>query len=169
VRFRARDAAPDVDTSASVMLYVNSGGYAVVYNPDTATWATCSNNVAGDAVTPITSDAYARITLYKNYAAGKVAVFVDGVLVREGLTMISNPSYYRATAVQNSGWTDAYLDDVAIAVSYPGDLTGDSDGDGWYDAQRDRRPGLNLGHDQRRSIYLVARPWVDRSRWRRGS
>jgi len=131
----ARDAAPDVDTSASVMLYVNSGGYAVVYNPDTATWVTCSNNVAGDVVTPITSDAYARITLYKNYAAGKVAVFVDGVLVREGLTMISNPSYYRATAVQNSGWTDAYLDDVAIAVSYPSDLTGDSDGDGWYDAQ----------------------------------
>lgn len=131
----ALDADPDVNTGASVMLYVNAAGYAVVYDTDTATWEVCSDSASGEAVTPIGTDAYARITLYKNYAAGKVAVFVDGVLVREGLSMISSLSYYRATAIQNSGWTNAYLDNVTIATTFPDDLTGDSDGDGWYDAQ----------------------------------
>jgi len=129
------DETPDVDASASVMLYVNSDGYAVVYNPDASAWETCSASVAGGAVTPIASNVYARITLYKDYTAGKVAVFVNDVLVREGLTMMSNPTCYRAITLQNNGGGNAYLDNVAITLSYPRDLTGDSDGDGWYDAQ----------------------------------
>ncbi len=129
------DAVPEVNTNASVMLYVNAEGFVVVYNPETEKWTTCSTSVAGGDVTPIENDAYARITLYKNYTAGTVAVFVDDVLVRENLSMIFNRPCYRAMAVENSGEANAYLDNVAITLSYPRDLTGDSDGDGWCDAQ----------------------------------
>ncbi|MFA7173475.1 MAG: thrombospondin type 3 repeat-containing protein [Kiritimatiellia bacterium] len=127
---------PEVGSSASVMLYVNADGYAVVYDPDTTAWAVCSNNVVNAAVTPITDDTFVRITLYQDYVAKTVAVFVNDVLVREGLAMIGGaPASYQKLAVQNTSETNAYLDNVWISTSYPVDLTGDSNGNGWADAK----------------------------------
>jgi len=129
------DGSPEVDASASVMLYVNDDGYVVVYDPDTTDWVVCSNNVTGSAVTPIANDAYARISLFQNYDASTVAVFANNELLRENLPMLASRANYEALVVQNTGEGDAYLDNVWISTSYPTDLTGDSDGDGWADAQ----------------------------------
>jgi len=128
------DTPPAADTNASVMLCVNNDGYVMVYDTNTAAWAVCSNSVAGASVTPI-GDEYARITIHKDYTVNKVALFVNDVLVREGLPMISCLPYYRGMSIQNSGGTNAYLDNVTISTNYPTALTGDSDGDGWADAQ----------------------------------
>ncbi|MDD4019601.1 MAG: hypothetical protein PHV28_16860, partial [Kiritimatiellae bacterium] len=128
------DTPPAADTNASVMLCVNNDGYVMVYETNTAAWAVCSNSVAGASVTPV-GDEYVRITLHKDYAVNKVAVFVNDVLVREGLPMISQLPYYRGMSIQNSGGTNAYLDNVVISTNYPTALAGDSDGDGWADAQ----------------------------------
>lgn len=130
------DGDPAVGSGTSVMLYVNTDGYVVVYNPDTTTWEVCSNNVVGAPMTPIADDTFVRISLHQDYAARTVAVFVNGILVREGLTMISGaPASYQKLSVQNTSETNAYLDNFCISTSYPVDLTGDSDGDGWADAK----------------------------------
>lgn len=125
---------PEVNTNLSAMLYVNPDGYVVVYDPDAAMWTVCSNAVgSGIGVAPI-GEAYARLSLHKDYAAGKVAVFVNDVLVREGLSMIGDATEYRSMTVKNMGETNTCLDNLAISTNYPVDLTGDSDGDGWADA-----------------------------------
>lgn len=128
------DVLPAVDTNASVMLCINEDGYMTVYDANTSAWVVCSNSLAGAAVTPL-ADEYARITLFKDYAAKTVALFLNDVLLREGLPMIASNAYYRGMAIQNSAGPSAYLDNVIISTNYPVALTGDSDGDGWADVR----------------------------------
>ena len=131
-----RDSDPDVSTNASVMAYVNTDGYLVLYDDDNASpgWVVCSNSVCGGAVTPIGSD-YARISLHQDYAANEVAAFLDGLLVREQLPIIGDATEYEYFAVQSSGDTNAYLDNVLITTDVPPCMWIDCDGDGVADAE----------------------------------
>ena len=131
-----RDPDPDVNSNVSVMAYVNTDGYVVLYNDDNASpgWVVCSNNVCGDPVTPLVSTDFARISLHQNYDDGKVAAFVDGVLLREELPLIGDATSYEYVAVQSSGDTNAYLDNLLVTTEAPPDMENDCDDDGWADA-----------------------------------
>lgn len=128
------DAAPAFDDSVSVMLFVNEDGYLVVYDPDASSWSVCSNNVMGEIVAPADEETYMRVSLFQNYESGKVAVFLNNELVREGIAMGGNRTHYEELSMLNTGESTAFLDNFRVSDSYPEDLDGDVDGNGWIDA-----------------------------------
>lgn len=132
---RIETGPPEIGEDQSVALYFDADGYATAYDFDAAAWVTLSNAVAtGAAVTPLADDAFARVSIHKDYTAGRAAVFIDNLLVCEGLHMGGGATHYETLAVQNLGASTTVVDQVWISTNTPAGLGGDSDNDGWADA-----------------------------------
>ncbi len=135
-------ANPTVDTNSSAMFYFNSNGYLMVADlpsPSTTNWLKLTNSPlpgASGKVMPIAESDWTRVSVYHRYAQTNFAVFVNGILLREGLTNVNKAlSWYSKFQVYNGGGITAYVDQVNIVTSAPpADLTGDYDGDGMRDA-----------------------------------
>ncbi len=122
-----------VNLDATVMLYMNTNGHIVVYNPTNSNWDVCTEDAWG---TPVSgAETWARISVHNNYTTKKAAVFLDGHLLREKIDFIntSNASY-TGFVLQGAGTGVSRFDDIAITATVPATLTTDLDSDGIADA-----------------------------------
>lgn len=125
----------DVDTNAIAQFYMNTNGAMVVWDRAAGQWLTYSNDVWGNAVSSFSPGAWARISLFKDYASRKVAVFLNGHLLRTQLDFINtNRTDFAGFKVVGSGDNPVYLDEVWITNNVPAGLTTDVDLDGMADA-----------------------------------
>lgn len=126
--------------TASFAGYVNADGYLAVATAG-GHWVVCSNRLDGQLVTPMSSNAFTRITLCQDLSTSPpmFAVFLDGGLVAQGLSSPASNATYKSFAVNNDDQgLSAYLDDVAIQTPIPDNLMNgvwaDLDHDGVPDA-----------------------------------
>lgn len=131
-------AAPDnpPTNSAFFVGFVNSNGYLVVATSNG--WYTCSNKMdqARSPATPMTADAFTRITVIHDLNSRGFAVMVDGDVVAQELQAPSAATTYRSFGVDaRTGWGNpTHVDEVRITTEIPPGLVKDIDGDGELDA-----------------------------------
>ena len=130
------------DSASSFMMYVNSGGYVVVYDKSLPGWAVCSNDVQGNVVTNLAADEWAHMAVNLNYGTHKAAVFLNGRLIRQ-MVGFNNTSYSscRLLSVENGAATAAAFDNVTLTNGVPGSLTSDLDQDTVSDALEIQQAG----------------------------
>jgi hypothetical protein len=123
------------DSASSFMMYVNSGGYVVVYDKSLPGWAVCTTDVQGNVVTNLTADEWAHMAVNLNYGTHKAAVFLNGRLIRQ-MVGFNNTSYSscRLLSVENGAVASAAFDNVALTNGVPASLTSDLDQDTIPDA-----------------------------------
>lgn len=139
-------SVPD-STAMAFLSYVGSNGFLSVWSA--GAWISCTNYIDGSAVTPMTTGAYARVTVFLDFTIHAAAVFVEGKLAREHVAFPAGAalSTYSRFLAGNEGAT-AYLDNVRITTSAPPDLTDDLDGDGRRDAQEIQEYGTLATYPQ---------------------
>ena len=112
---------PNAPTStASFLCYVDTNGYAVVANPSDPSgsgWTTCSNDVWGRSVAPVTMN-FAHISVYQNYTSSNEVVFVNDQLVLQSVPLTGGGTYNRFVVHNDNVESNAWLDDVWIQPTY---------------------------------------------------
>lgn len=126
--------APGADTNASIIMYLNTNGYAVVYDIGHSSWITCSNDAWGHPVTGAATGTWTRFTLHQDYGTHKAALFLDNHLLREQLDFNPSRTSYSQYRIDSGTAGAALLDDVRIQTVLPPGLTGNFDGDDAPDA-----------------------------------
>lgn len=125
----------DVDTNDIAQLYMDTNGFVVAWDRAAGQWLTYSNDVWGNAVSSSSAGAWARISLFKDYSTRKVALFLNGHLLRTELDFINtNRADYAGFDLDGSADNPVYLDEVWITNNVPPGLTSDVDQDGMADA-----------------------------------
>lgn len=128
---RSKDLPPAVDTNNAVMFYVNSNGYFVVHNgvpaptpTNSVNWVTLTTDAWGQAAAPVASGTWAKVHVRQNYVTRKSALFVNRVLLADGIGFI-DPAIadFRAFGL-NSESSTSYLDNVSVTVTNPLDIAG---------------------------------------------
>lgn len=132
---------PAVNSNMMVMVGMTTGGYAVVYNPAINGWDVCTNDAMGGNFVGLASGTWARVTLCQDFATHKVALFLNGCLLRQQVPFITNRTSYVGFSVTHGFSSDGYLDDVFVSNAIPPSLTSqtlsstnDINGDGTADA-----------------------------------
>lgn len=133
---------PDVNSGAMVMVSVTTSGVAIVYNSASNGWDICSNDCRGTPVTGLASGTWARVTVCQDFDSHRVAVFLNGHLMRQKFQFISNRTDYAGIRLaRDHGTTPGYFDDVYVSNAIPPALmtlplssTNDINGDGVLDA-----------------------------------
>lgn len=114
--------------------YVNSSGYLTVITSDHG-WYVCSNRINNTPAAPLSSNSFARISIFQDLspAPPTFAVFVNGDCVGQGLKSPANTHAFTSLSVNSCDGT-SYLDEVNIGAALPAGLISDLDGDGMPDA-----------------------------------
>lgn len=142
--------------NSSFVAYVNSSGYLVVATSGGG-WYVCSNTFSlNTAPAPIKSNGFSRISICQDLtnAAPVCAVFVDGNLVAQGLSLPVNLGQYTSLAVDNHDGT-SYVDDVFISRVVPDGLTNDLDHNGYSDAVEINTYDQTINMMPHGSIYTI--------------
>lgn len=116
--------------TASFISCFDSNGYVVVANA--GSWLTCSNDVWGGAVAAVTNG-FVHVSVFQDYAASNMAVFVNDRLVLQDVRLTGAGSYSRLGIDNSDGST--WLDEVWIKPGYnSATLVADRNGVGGVDA-----------------------------------
>jgi hypothetical protein len=134
-----------VGASATLRLAFTTNGYVAIRTG--AGWDVCTTGVGHAPVASISNE-WVRLTVASDYARRWSAVFLNGQLLRDAVFFLSSgAAEYRKLQISNPSLLgSAYLDSLVITNSYPGDLTGDADGDGRADAWEIHRYGATRGY-----------------------
>lgn len=128
IRPKLGGAPGGMPTNASTcLLYFNTSGYVVVYNPASG-WDPCTSNAVGAAVTNLASESrFVRMTICTDFSSRQSAVFLDGELLRQQVHfgVDASTSYGRLKVDNRSGGAECYMDEVIVRTSPPTDLAGD--------------------------------------------
>ena len=126
-----------VETNLAAMMFINTNGYLVVFNPDLNIWDICSNDAWGVSLTnSLATNEWPRVTVNENYESRKTAVFLNGHLLRQQLRFINTNLTHCATLNWSGGSRGAtYLDGLNVWTNADSIVSGDVDTDGIADAR----------------------------------
>jgi hypothetical protein len=129
----------EADSNAVVQFYLNTNNYVVLYNRAAVRWDICSNDVLGDSLAGVCSNGWTYVAVNQNYETKKVAIFLNGHLVRQQVDFINtNQGSYSRFQVRACDDASAYVDNVGFSTNVPASLTNgpasDLDHDGFPDA-----------------------------------
>lgn len=125
----------DVDASQAAIVFLNTNGCPVVWDPTGSVWRVYTQDVWQTAVSQFATSAWSRLTLCQNYSNKTVALFLNDHLMFSGLQFIdtNRTRYAEFTAV--GGSATSHLDEVSFRCDPPtNNLTADLDNDGMEDA-----------------------------------
>jgi len=100
---------------SSIVQYFGTDGYLMVWT--NGGWLTCSNDVWGQPVAKVTTNAFAAISIYQNFSNQTAAILVNDQVVVQDLPFLGNFSRYGTFEYDGAGG-DAWLDDVRIHATY---------------------------------------------------
>ncbi|MEI8140921.1 MAG: hypothetical protein WCI03_13775 [bacterium] len=109
--------APDLSATngSSIVQYFGADGYLVVWT--NGGWLTCSNDVWGQPVAKVTTNAFAAISVYQNYTAQNAAILVNDQVVVQDLPFLGSFANYGTFEYEGADG-NAWLDDVRIQAMY---------------------------------------------------
>lgn len=123
--------APSVESGETAVFYFDTNGYAVVYHGESNDWLTVTNDAADNAVTPLSTGEWARVSVLQNYQSKKWALMLDDRVHAQQLGF-ADESVTESSAFATE--STRMFDDLSIARDYPRSLSGDAtDGDGLRD------------------------------------
>lgn len=132
---------PFIESNTVVMAGVTTDGFAVVYNKNSNGWDTCTTDARGSSVSGVVAGAWARLSLCEDFSTHKVALFMDGRLLRQEIPFITNRSSYVKLSFSSGVASTGVVDEVYVNTNIPSTLTNlalsttnDINGDGVYDA-----------------------------------
>lgn len=125
--------------TASHVHYYDTNGYVVVSVSNG--WVTCSNDVWGHAVPPVTGT-WVHVSIFQDYSRSNTALLINDQVVIQDLPFTGTLPGYGKFITRNSS-SNAALDDVWIATSCNPVLVANHNGDteGLADAQELQRYG----------------------------
>jgi hypothetical protein len=135
---------PYLSTNANraVMLFVNTNNNVVIWNSNA--WDECVSNAVGGLAPTVATGMWVRVSVFEDFTAQKVALFVNGQLLRQQVPFMSPMASYKGLSL-SAGAGAAYLDDVQVWTNIPATLTNmpmsDLDHDGIPDAVEIARKG----------------------------
>ena len=135
--FMTPDTVPFVNTAAVFMVsFSTNNGYLYVCNPTSFVWEVCSTDATNGPAATITTGAWVRLSILKDYGNHTIHIFLNDRLIRKDLSFINtNASAYNTLKFDGSADQGAYIDNVFVSNSTPSGLVSDSDGDARPDAE----------------------------------
>lgn len=149
-----RPVEPATNTS-TFLAYADTNGFLVVAT-NGGGWVICSNQLNNTLATQIVSTAFTRLTVCQDlsFSPPKLAIFIAGNLVAQGLISPANINRYRSFVADNrNGMASAYMDDMLITTTIPAGLTSDLNQNGIADAYEINNFGLTSELLPRGTIY----------------
>ncbi|MEI6787369.1 MAG: hypothetical protein WCL49_02705 [bacterium] len=133
---------PSTNASTVAMVAMTTDGFAVVYNTASNWWDVCSNDARGTVVSGVASGHWAQVSLCEDFSSKKVALFLNGRLLRQKVPFINTAqSAYSGLRFRSGSDNTGYVDNVYVSNSIPVALTNqalsstnDINGDGIVDA-----------------------------------
>jgi hypothetical protein len=128
--------ADAVDSNATFQMYFEMNGYPVVYHPENG-WLVCSNDYLGTNTAVFNTNTWPRITVCECYTSKTAAIFLNGHLLLDQVpfrNVDAAKTNFTQFRLESGNACTSYLDNVAIRLSRPEDLTLDLDNDGKVDA-----------------------------------
>jgi hypothetical protein len=151
----SESAYPETNGNLAVMVFVNTNNRVVIWN--STAWDECALDVAGNNAPVVSTGTWVRVSIFEDFTAQKVALFVNGQLLRQQVPFVSPVTSYHGLSL-SSGDGEAYMDDVKIWTNMPPGLTSgancDLDRDGIPDALEIQNYG-NLALSLQGSIYTI--------------
>jgi hypothetical protein len=152
---------PYISTNANraVMLFVNTNNNIVIWNSNA--WDECVSNALGGLAPTVATGTWVRVSVFEDFTAQKVALFVNGQLLRQQVPFMSPMASYKGLSL-SAGAGLAYMDDVKIWTNIPASLTNydqsvnDVDHDGVADAVEIAQNGTLLYDPPRLSAPSVS-------------
>jgi hypothetical protein len=134
--------APAADESVRIS-FTDTGFVAIAAT--NGGWDVCASDAFHNAVSPLASGVWARVTLHHDFERRRVAVFLNGRLLRDAAPVLRQAATgYHVFTCRNGGGSaqpHGYIDRVSVATEIPHDLDdltdGDADGDRGYDGDAD--------------------------------
>lgn len=111
-------------SNAVINVFLDRQGYLEVFDRQSG-WLALSNAVRGTPVTAFTNGQWGRLTLFQDYTTNQCAVFLDGILLKERLTFVSNRTACSRFRIEGGSTSSSYLDNFSMTESVP---TGLADG-----------------------------------------
>ena len=111
---------PTTNANRAVVFFVNTNNHVVVWNSNA--WDECVFNALGGAAPTVAAGTWFRVSVFEDFTAQKVALFVNGELLRQQVPFVSPVVSYHGISL-SAGNGAAYLDDVKIWTNMPPSLT----------------------------------------------
>jgi hypothetical protein len=128
------------DTNQAIVVLFDEEGRAIVRDGcGPGAWRVLTNTVMGAPVPPVTGSNLIRVAIFADYGYRTYALFINGLLLAEGLHFAADRPAYTGLTFTNGALVDNILvnadtyPDGTIPGASPA-LIGDLDGDGWPDA-----------------------------------
>jgi len=152
--YSANDDTTAVRSTAAFMMVVTTNGYLSFYDQTNSSWDVCTKDIWQNNVAQRTGQ-WSRVSVLCDYNTKKCAVFLDGVLLRQGLPFI-NPALGTNSgfSMANEETNVVSLDDVYVGATYPSTLTNDVNTNGIPDAQEILLTG-DILHPEMGSIFTI--------------
>lgn len=125
--FATSDTLPLVVPSTVFMVSVVSNsptdGRLYAMNPTSSTWEACSANATNGPLPTVATGAWSRVSVYQDYSAHTVSIFLNGVAVRTNWPFINTGlSWYSNLVCEGSADGAAFLDNMSAATTTPAGL-----------------------------------------------
>jgi hypothetical protein len=111
---------PTTNANRAVMLFVNTNNHVVIWNSNA--WDECVSNAVGGLAPTVATGTWVRVSVFQDFTAQKVALFVNGQLLRQQVPFMSPMASYHGLSL-SAGAGSAYMDDVKIWTNMPSSLT----------------------------------------------
>jgi hypothetical protein len=134
--FSAFDIPPLVNTAAVFMVAMatNANGYLYACNPTTLTWEACSTDATNGPAVQITTGGWVRVSVFQNYTAHLMTLFVNGLPLRKDWPFINtNLASYSTLRFTGSADGNVDVDTVLVSTNTPSGLTSDINNNGLED------------------------------------
>lgn len=151
---------PSPHGNEAAMVGFDTNGWLMAYNPVAAAWETYSNDVSGATMPKVGTGEWGQISLFEDFGTHRVAVFMNGHLVRQQLRFISmSLGSCQGMSVESGNTPATYLDSVKIWTNVPVGVTNDPavsdlDRDGILDALEIQQSG-DLTANPRGTIFKI--------------
>lgn len=116
----------------TMMFFVTTNGFVSYFASNE--WHEVTNNAAGKPVGALSASHYARFTVFANYTNHLAALFLNGTLMVQRVSIPVTKLTCSMIGVQSGTGAVTCFDKVQVTETFPVDLTADIDSDTWPDA-----------------------------------
>ena len=124
-----------IDGNAAVQVCLNTNRSVWLYDKGIPGWTNLVTDYWGTNVSAFCTSDWSRVTIYENFSTHKSGLFLDGHLIRDQVSFVTNRSSFAGFRYENGQSGTNYLDEVRVWTNVPTGLSEDLDNDMVADAQ----------------------------------
>lgn len=148
--------AEAVDPTATALVFLNTNGCPVVWDPAGAVWVAYTQDYRQVSAAVFNTSRWVRVTLCQNYSNKTSALFMNGRLMASGLPFVdTNRTAYGQFEANGGASVTSYLDELALSYTPPAAMA-DLDDDGMSEADELQAYGSTT--NRHRPVITVMTP-----------